>query len=334
MDRPCQKIPTTASFNQFAKMIDFSKAIGNAWDRSEELLFRPFDLNKWLVLGFCAWLASYMGAGYSSGRYGNYAGHQNGKSGYDINQFKHSIHDFLQHTLGPEWKVILVALIVILVLVLLLLTLLLAWLGARGQFMLLDNLVQRRFKVAQPWCEQGALADRFFFFYLVFLMLWIGFVLLLVGGSLLICWPYLWQHKPWSWWSLPPLLAIFLVFIGSVIIVGVFFRLLLEFGIPIMYRTRCGTREACRRVWKLMTTHPLDCFVYLLVRLVIGVVSVLLALLAGCCTCCIGFLPYVHSVITLPLPVFRIYFTLDCLARLDPEYDLWSLAGDERQQVI
>ena len=33
--------------------------IGPAIERVRTVLFRPFDLGKWLVIGFSAWLAQY-----------------------------------------------------------------------------------------------------------------------------------------------------------------------------------------------------------------------------------------------------------------------------------
>jgi len=34
--------------------------VGPAIENVKRLLFRPFDLSKWFVIGFCAWLA-YLG---------------------------------------------------------------------------------------------------------------------------------------------------------------------------------------------------------------------------------------------------------------------------------
>ncbi len=37
-----------------------------AIDRVKLILFKPFELRKWFVIGFCAWLA-YLGAGGGGG---------------------------------------------------------------------------------------------------------------------------------------------------------------------------------------------------------------------------------------------------------------------------
>ena len=44
--------------------IDVAKPVGLALDHVQRMLFRPFDLSKWIIVGFCAWLA---GLGESGG---------------------------------------------------------------------------------------------------------------------------------------------------------------------------------------------------------------------------------------------------------------------------
>ncbi|MBD3853543.1 MAG: hypothetical protein IFJ96_02070, partial [Acidobacteria bacterium] len=44
--------------------IAFFEPLNRSWERMKHILLQPFDLAKWLVLGFSAWLAGLMdGAG-------------------------------------------------------------------------------------------------------------------------------------------------------------------------------------------------------------------------------------------------------------------------------
>jgi hypothetical protein len=43
--------------------IEIFKPFGEAFELMKKILFQPFDLKKWLVVGFAAWLAS-LGAGW------------------------------------------------------------------------------------------------------------------------------------------------------------------------------------------------------------------------------------------------------------------------------
>jgi hypothetical protein len=55
---------------------------------------------------------------------------------------------------------------------------------------------------------------------------------------------------------------------------------------------------------------------------------VILSLVICCVTipcCCLGQWPYIGTVILLPVLVYVKCFTLDCLAQLGPEYNVWTV---------
>src|SRR2546423_8644566 len=54
--------------NGAERTIEIFKPFGEAFELMKKILFQPFDLKKWLVIGFTAWLAS-LGAGGGSGFY-------------------------------------------------------------------------------------------------------------------------------------------------------------------------------------------------------------------------------------------------------------------------
>ena len=43
--------------------ISYVQPLSRAWERMRQILFDPFELAKWLVLGFSAWLAGLAGGG-------------------------------------------------------------------------------------------------------------------------------------------------------------------------------------------------------------------------------------------------------------------------------
>ncbi len=47
--------PMTPPFSQTVSVI---KPLKMAIERVKEILFRPFDLEKWIAITFCAWLAT------------------------------------------------------------------------------------------------------------------------------------------------------------------------------------------------------------------------------------------------------------------------------------
>src|SRR5438034_6803059 len=47
--------------------IEIFKPFGEAFELMKKILFRPFDLKKWFVIGFAAWLSNLgSGGGYNS----------------------------------------------------------------------------------------------------------------------------------------------------------------------------------------------------------------------------------------------------------------------------
>src|SRR5206468_9532253 len=61
--------------------------IGPAIDQVKRLLFQPFDLGKWFVIGFCAWLA-HLGEQGSFANF-NFGSHR-GQGGSVHHQFEHA----------------------------------------------------------------------------------------------------------------------------------------------------------------------------------------------------------------------------------------------------
>jgi hypothetical protein len=143
--------------------IEIFRPFGEAFEVMKKILFQPFDLKKWLVIGFAAWLAS-LGAGAG----GNFSC----PSKRDEMQ---KVNDAINHIPHP----ILVGGIVLLVVFVLVLIVLCAWLRARGAFMFVDCVVKNRGAVAEPWREFRTEGNSYFLFSLL-----VGFGLLLFAGLL------------------------------------------------------------------------------------------------------------------------------------------------------
>ena len=51
-----------ARMNGTESKIQILKPFGEAFELMKRILFQPFDLKKWLVVGFAAWLANLGGS--------------------------------------------------------------------------------------------------------------------------------------------------------------------------------------------------------------------------------------------------------------------------------
>ncbi len=103
----------------------------------KKILFQPFDLKKWLVIGFAAWLANLAGGGGGGGGFN-----------YPDNQRKEA--QKLNETIGQIPHPVLITGICVLICVVLLLIVLFAWLRARGRFILVDCIVRNRAAIVEP----------------------------------------------------------------------------------------------------------------------------------------------------------------------------------------
>jgi len=70
--------------------------VGQAIERVKRVLFQPFDLGKWITIGFCAWLA-YLGQGGFHGSYNFSSPHGGGAGAVRewVEQARHYVTDNL-----------------------------------------------------------------------------------------------------------------------------------------------------------------------------------------------------------------------------------------------
>ena len=148
-------IVTKSDMDGNGSKIEIFKPFGEAFELMKKILFQPFDLKKWFVIGFAAWLAS-LGSG-SSFNYPSDRGEV--KEVNDaISQIPHSI---------------LVTGVVLVIVVVLVLIVLFAWLRARGGFMFIDCIAKNRGAIKEPWRDFRKEGNSYFFFSLlvVFVMI-------------------------------------------------------------------------------------------------------------------------------------------------------------------
>ncbi len=190
--------------------------------------------------------------------------------------------------------------------------------------MFTDCIVKNRGAVAAPWREFRTEGNSYFLFSLVVgLALFVFAVLLSVPVILLLVKSryYFFIHRDQ--------LNIYLI---SAIVAWVFVMLLLvfvwsliaNFMTPVMYRRRCRAYEAFRAVTKLIAANPGEILLYWLFLIVLGLASALVACVVTCATCCITAIPYVGTVILLPVFVLLRSFSLLFIRQFGPDYDVWA----------
>ena len=298
----------------------YSEPLDHAWFRMKSILFRPFDLGRWFVLGFTAWLAQ-LATGYSGGASEKFRVSDQ----WDEPSFQgwvSGVEDAVRAFFDHPWAVLLIGLGLV---VGLLFWLLILWLSSRGQFMFLDNLVHSRTEVKAPWSDFGNQGDSLFLWQVVYSLI----VFVVLGAVAVVGFLFLYPVmtlEPSTAAVVP--LAILAGTTGFILIVTLVFVefFLTQFIVPIMYRHRLSTMDAWRRFLPVFRENPGGFVVFGLLYFVIMVVGWILFMVAGVVTCCIGLvllvIPYIGTVVSLPLATFGRYFSLEYLGQFGDDFRL------------
>jgi hypothetical protein len=308
--------------NTINKSISVIEPVNEAIERTKTILFRPFNLEKWFIIGFCAWLAGLCQEGVHGGF--NF-GYNNGD--FDKLQIPTKALEFCKaHIIFITLAGI--AAVILLVAVMLVLL----WLSSRGKFMFLDCLAKNKAHIKEPWKTFKKQANGLF-----------GFRLLVTAAAV-ICMTLLGILTVW-------LLSFLKTGAGNAAIAGIVFFIMLlliftavsvislvqsltiDFVVPIMYLQRIGVFTAWEKFLPLLWQNFWKIMLYLLFKILvifcIGAIALLIIGL-GCCCCCIGavvFIPYIGTVILLPLSSFYRLYALCYFRQFGNEFDVFLSAA-------
>jgi len=286
--------------------IEIFKPFGEAFELTKKILFQPFELTKWLVIGFAAFLSGHFG-GFGinfPSPFGNFQPHR------------------ADHIIRPHfgqwqpWLQITVAFFAVLVFALIIA---LMWLKARGNFIFTDCIVRNRAAIVEPWREYRKEGNSYFLFFLA-----IMFGLLVLAAIMLatfIALGWVGHHaREMSSTAFIGLLLFLFVFWFSI---GIFIAVVSYFMLPVMYRRRCRAMEAFRDVTLLIAHNPGSFVLFCLFGIVLILAVLMVGTIVSCATCCIAALPYIGTVILLPLFVCLRAFVLLFVRQFGPDYDVW-----------
>ena len=118
-----------------------------------------------------------------------------------------------------------------------------------------------------------------------------------------------------------------LLFTGLCIVFAIIQKLTTDFVVPIMYLRRSRCLAAWREFRDLLTANAGRFALYLLFQIVIAMVVgaiVLMVFIVTCCVaCCLAAIPYLGTVLLLPVLVFKRCYTLLYFAQFGPGYNVF-----------
>lgn len=297
--------------------VSVTTPVGQAIDRVKEMLFRPFDPAKWFVIGFCAWLAQ-LGSGGFNGNFGGSNHHQGGGS---ASEWARHAWEYIVANLA--WILPLAATILVFAIAV---GLLFLWLSSRGRFMFLHCVALNRAEIQVPWNLFSRQGNSLFLFRFVIGLISLLPVLTLLAVIGVAIWRMVEHHGPTPGALIAAILA-GLVLIALILLLCLIEKLTDDFVVPIMFRQGLRIREGWRALFGLLRAYAGHFVIYLLFQIVLSIVVGLALLIIVLLTCCIAgclmAIPYLGTVLLLPLFVFWRAYSTYYLAQFGPEFNVF-----------
>jgi hypothetical protein len=186
-------------------------------------------------------------------------------------------------------------------LVILAVGLLILWINSRAQFMFIEG-------IANNTCEVTAIS--------------MVVMVVILGAGVLLAWQDI-QARTFGNAALTAIVVSFVLFLPAVIIFALIYWCTQTFITTIMYSTGQTVLLAWDEFRHYILPGNVGKFIlFLLMQIVLAIAVGILQLLIGCITCCIGLLPYLSTVITLPLVIFMRAYPIYFLQQFGPRYTI------------
>ena len=298
--------------------LSVTEPISRAINRTREILFEPFDIAKWFKLGFCAFLA-HLADSSGGGASGNTSSWQESGGSQKA--------DRALEWLRENWELV-VGIGIAVAIVILAIVVLLLWLQGRGRFMFLDGVVRNRGAVVEPWHTYRAEGHGVFWFKLCFSLGGFFLMAIAAGIGVAIAWPDI-DVEHFGGAALGGLIVgggLFLMLGVSLLLIDMFLN---DFVVPAMYARRIGVMEGWAVVRnEVFAAHGVQVVLYVLMKILIKLIIAALVIGLVCVTFCVAAcflaIPYIGTVLMLPLLVFSRCYSLYFLDQLGGEWRLVS----------
>ena len=214
------------------KEINVVEPVSPALEHVKDMLFRPFDLGRWFVIGFCAWLAGLGETGSSFG--GNFGNHHQ-RNTLDFHHALDEARDYLLNNL--DWIIPLAAVIVVFGLGL---WMLFVWLNSRGKFMFLHCVAMNQAEVSKPWEQFVHEGNSLFLFRLGLGLIGAVLTLPLLAIIVISVLRMLYHDEP-DVTGIMLSIGLGMVFFLIAILMALIHKFTVDFVVPVMFlrRTKC-----------------------------------------------------------------------------------------------
>jgi hypothetical protein len=309
-----------------------------AFRRMTVILFRPFDIVKWFIIGFSAWLATM----FNSAAFRFEDDDKPRRVGLALRDiflgdgsFVGRVCRYFEIEESIFWLIIsgTIALMLFMIAV----TLILLWISSRFKFIFIDNLANDRTEISKAWTnfkEPGNSAFRWLFAWGAAVCL-VSVIFFIIMTS--ITYPLINEFSGTGNISIFGLAT--LVFVAAVYLLIVSFLLIglyffNEFVLLIMYKRNMHARSALREFMKLLGATPRTFLKFIILQVFVSIACFIVVGLFVICTCCVAiiplFIPYIGTVLLLPVFVFQRLQAMELMAAFGDEFSPYPQKIDQK----
>ncbi len=273
--------------------VEFGNLISLSFERTKDILIKPFNFRKWIILGFVAWLSGQLSVGGGGGSFptgnlgdlsqppaqqqslrqsNNHVVHfvsTFGQSSHDFQTVSSRIDNFFQRENIPKSTI---AIIVVIGLGFVSLFLLFGWIGSVFYFVFLDDLIENKAELKIPFRTHMPLGNSYFIFNFIFSLIILATLTLIgIGGYRVLKAKDVIGNTPNFPNAFPEILIYVAALIGLMIVAGLINWSVRDFALPIMMKQRISIIPACKRAISCIGQNLQEVVVYLLLLMGLGI---------------------------------------------------------------
>ncbi len=310
-----------------------------AYHGMKRILFQPFDMKKWFLLGFGAWLGQLLErktfnlSGDSNLNFSDsnlVSGDSQSESNFE--SLYEMLSGWLQNHIGI---VITVASLGLLIIVSLYVAL--VWVRSRGKFVFLDGVMRNRCLIKSPWQTFREQGNSLCLWTLGLVAVCLGLFLLIASFSGWHVWDII-QRAEWTSKNIVSIVGLGVPLLMMAVVYAYINMMLEHFIVPLMYRDRITATEA----WKFFLPLHRKLFgsfvLFVLWVLLLRLCFAFMVMVIGFATCCVGFallaLPYISVVILLPIYVYFRLLGVNFMRQCGADFDFLALEGPPKPDQV
>jgi len=222
--------------------------------------------------------------------------------------------------------------------VVILIGLLVVWLNSRGRFMFLHCVATNEAQVVFPWQKFRRQGNSLFLFRIVLGI--ISFVIVVVPIiSIVVLVVMMITGSAPGIISIPWIIILCVTIFALSIFLFLVKKFTFDFVVPIMFLRMTSCMAGWREFMTILSANKLRFTLYLLFQIVIKIVIGAIIGIGACigclccCASCLLLVPYIGTVILLPVLVFKRAYSLCYLQQYGPQFDVFRAEMDAVESV-